>query len=130
MPTLEQLVSLNKRLAIISNTPDYIVDYQLKHFNLRRFFKIIIGLGEDQTICKPEPTGINLALDFFLKNNKLHEEKSIVEMKSNAIMIGDSKVDILAAHNAKIKSCLIVRRKLRSITEVKKCIQRKKQQNS
>lgn len=119
VPTLDKLMDTGKKMGMISNTPDYIVEYQLNHFNLKKYFEMVFGLGEDQTICKPGPTGINMTLDFFLEKSKPQEMKTIESIKEKSIMVGDSPVDIIAAHRAGIKSCLIIRIKDRDLNKIK-----------
>ncbi len=88
----------NKRLAICSNTSDYIVDYFLKHFKINEFFHDIFSMGgNNQEFAKPSPKGILTILEKFKFNSG----------RSTAIMVGDSVNDIKAAQAANISSCLI-----------------------
>lgn len=119
LQVLKELSRLNKKMGIISNTPENIIEYQLKHFKIKKYFDIVVGLGEDQTICKPEPTGINIALKYFLETEQNKREKSIKNIQSETIMIGDSIVDIISANRAKVKSCLILRKKHYYTEEIK-----------
>jgi len=117
--TLKELSNLNKRMGIISNTPDYIVKYQLNFFNINKYFEVIVGLGEDQTICKPEPTGINIAINHFIDSKRNNKENAFEKIKSETIMIGDSIIDIISAHKANIKSCLLIRKRAQDIDYIK-----------
>jgi len=88
----------NKKLAICTNTADYIVDYFLKHFKIDNYFQDVFSMGgNNQEFAKPSPKGILKILEKFKFNSR----------KNNAIMIGDSINDIKAAQAANISSCLI-----------------------
>ncbi len=91
----------NKKLAIVSNTADYIVDYVLEEFNLNPFFEVVFGLGSEKTqdMAKPSPEGINFVLNTLSYTNG----------NKKAIMIGDSIVDVFAAKRANIDACLLTR---------------------
>ncbi len=119
LQVLKELSRLNKRMGIISNTPDYIVEYQLNFFNINKYFDVIVGLGEDQTTCKPEPTGINIALNHFSESKRNNRENIIEKIKSKTVMIGDSIIDIISAHRANIKSCLLIRKGTYDIDYIK-----------
>lgn len=101
-PVLEKLYIENKKLAIITNTADYIVDFILEKFKIESFFHEVFGLSyaKDQSIAKPSPKGILSVL------KKLNFKKS---KNSSALMVGDSKADIFAAKRAHINACLIKR---------------------
>jgi len=98
---LDQIKNLNKKMGLISNTADYIVNFFLKKFKLSYYFQETLGLDneKDQSMAKPSPNGI-LHILKSLKYNPKH---------SKAIMIGDSHVDIFAAKRAKITACLLKR---------------------
>ncbi len=92
----------NKKLAICSNTADYIVDFFLKYFKINNIFHEIFSMGgANQECAKPSPKGILTILEKF----------DFDPQNETAIMIGDSIHDVLAAHKAKISSCLIDRQK-------------------
>lgn len=100
----------NKKLAICTNTADYIVDFFLKHFKINHYFHETFSMGDaNQEFAKPSSKGILVILkkfDFDPQNN-------------TAIMIGDSIHDIRAAKEAKISSCLIDRQKRNEIRRYK-----------
>ena len=98
---LNRLKDAGKKIAIISNAADYIVDYIVQKFQILDIFDDIFGLGfdKDQAIAKPSPFGILKVL------KKLNFNSD----KSKAIMIGDSRLDIYAAKRANISACLIKR---------------------
>ncbi|MFX1596428.1 MAG: HAD family hydrolase, partial [Promethearchaeota archaeon] len=91
----------NKKLAICTNTADYIVEFFLNYFKINHYFNEIFSLGSkiDQQFAKPSSDGILNILKKF--------DYDPIEKK--AIMIGDSIHDIAAAKKAKIASCLILR---------------------
>lgn len=91
VPTLLKLKSIKDlKMGIVTNTPMFIAKEELMHYDLIRFFDEIIGLGENQEICKPEPDGI---IQILSRLNCNHE---------NTIYIGDSLVDLLAAKRANV----------------------------
>ncbi len=98
---LKRFLNAGKKMAIISNAADYIVDFILKKFKIGNIFHATFGLGfdKDQALAKPSPNGILGVLDKLNYNPE----------KSNALMIGDSKVDVFAAKRANINACLIKR---------------------
>jgi len=98
---LDKLLDADKKLAIVSNTARYIVDYVLEKFDIKHYFLEILGLGDEneQEIAKPSPDGINMIL------NKLNFNLN----ESTALMIGDSISDISAAKRANINACLLIR---------------------
>ncbi len=92
----------NKKLAIVSNTAYYIVEFILKKFGIINFFHETFSLGyynNDQELAKPSPKGVLTILDKFKYDPK----------ESKAILVGDSKFDIIAAKKADIYACLIRR---------------------
>ncbi|MFX1426139.1 MAG: HAD family hydrolase [Promethearchaeota archaeon] len=94
-----------KKLAIVSNTSDYVVEYILEKFNISSFFQDFFSMGFkiDEEFAKPSPHGILSIL------KKLHYDQDT----HRAIMIGDSMSDIIAAKRANISACLIKRNTLR-----------------
>jgi len=98
---LNELINAGKKLAIVSNSADYIIEYILINFYIKDFFHEILGLGfdKDQEIAKPSPAGILSVL------KKLNYNSN----DSEAIMIGDSILDVFAAKRAGITACLIKR---------------------
>ena len=98
---IKELYSKNRKMAIVSNAADYIVEYIIDIFGVNKYFDVLFGLGfdKDQDIAKPSPVGILKVLEAlnFNPNN------------SKAITIGDSMLDIYAAKKASITACLIKR---------------------
>jgi len=98
---LTSIYRAGKKMALISNTADYIVDYILDKFNIQNYFNHVFGLGfeKDQSVAKPSPDGILSIL------NSLDYKPD----SCKAMMVGDSMVDVYAAKRANIDACLIVR---------------------
>jgi len=94
-----------KRLGIVTNTANYVVDFILKKFKIAHFFQNIFSMGakNDQEFAKPSPSGIISILENFHYDGNDHK----------ALMIGDSMSDIIAAKKANIFACLIKRDKKR-----------------
>ncbi len=89
------------RVALISNTADYVVDYMLKEFKLEGFFQEVFALSSEYTqeYAKPSPLGVQIILE-----NLDYDPK-----KSRAVLVGDSQADIIAAKKARIEAILIRR---------------------
>ncbi|MFW9880547.1 MAG: HAD family hydrolase [Candidatus Thorarchaeota archaeon] len=102
-PVLERILNHkdSKKIGIVTNTANYIVNYILKKFKISKYFQEIFCMGfkNDQKFAKPSPSGILSILKKFQYDQNTH----------NAIMIGDSISDIIAAKKANISACLIKR---------------------
>lgn len=90
---LAELHSRGKKIALITSTGHESLALVMDRYNIRHLFDIIVT-GDDVAHIKPDPEGIFLALD------KLRVRPS------QAVMLGDTHNDILAAHNAGIHSAL------------------------
>jgi len=77
-------------LAIASSSPRKIINFVIKQFKLKSYFKIIVS-GDDFKKSKPHP-------EIFLKCARLFKEKP-----SNILVIEDSISGIQAARRAKMK---------------------------
>ena len=98
-PTLQKLrIVPGLKLGIVTNTPDFIALHELDAYGLSGFFDAVLGLGEDQSMCKPAPTGILMIME------------TLQASPEKTVYIGDSMVDMNAAHNAGIQSMLIHRK--------------------
>ena len=76
---------------------------ELEAYSMAEEFEIIVGLGETQDICKPEPDGILMALE------KLGFESSEV------VFVGDSTIDLVAAKRANVAAILLDRSGIKQI---------------
>ncbi len=103
IPTLERLKQiLHLKLGIVTNTPTFLALEELEAYKLAAYFDEIVGLGEDQSICKPEPIGILQIL------------KRLQRKPENTLFIGDSTIDILAGIRAHVHPILIDRESKKS----------------
>lgn len=107
IPALKKLNKSGIKIGIVSNTPDFIVEYELEAFKLQRYFNSVLGLGDDQSICKPEPDGIIMIL------------KDLNCKPSETLFIGDSEVDLIAAQRASVFP-LYINRSEQNIKKLKK----------
>ena len=99
IPTLQKLhANPALKLGIVTNSPDFIADHELEAYDLSRYFDVVLGLGDDQTICKPEPTGILMMME------------TLNATPEKTVYIGDSMIDMIAAERAGIQSMLIHRK--------------------
>lgn len=92
--SLELLKSASYRMAIVTNKPEAFVLPLLKALNLDDYFELIVG-GDTLLSRKPEPEPL------------LYVCEKLGVSKEEAVMVGDSKNDILAAHAAGIESIAV-----------------------
>ena len=93
----EVLLKLKKegfKLGIVTNKLHKLTEYALECIGLNDIFEYIVGF-DDVSKGKPDPEGMNKAMDFFKGN--VH----------NTIYIGDNKSDFDSASNASIDCCLV-----------------------
>ena len=83
-----------RHVALVSNARPTLLSDSLRRNQVEDAFELIIS-GQDVTRLKPDPEGLERALD------------QMGGHKSAAVMIGDSSTDIQAAHNAGIDSILV-----------------------
>ncbi len=82
------------RLAVLTNKPERESRAILDGLNLTDFFDLIYG-GDSLASRKPDPAGIH----------RLIEE--LGSSRPETLMVGDSAVDLAAARNARVSSCLV-----------------------
>jgi phosphoglycolate phosphatase len=91
---LEQLKKSGIMIGVLSNKPSELVRIPLYHFNLSYLMDFIYG-GDSFDERKPSGVPIKRIINYF-------------EVKpENAIIIGDSPIDILAGKDAKIKTMAV-----------------------
>jgi len=90
IPLIRYLHQNGYPLAIASSSPRRVINFVIKQFKLKPYFKIIVS-GDDFKKSKPHP-------EIFLKCAKILKEKP-----SNILVIEDSISGIQAAHRAKMK---------------------------
>ena len=87
--TLENLKKQGFRMAVASSKPKRILDKMIEYFHLNDF-ELVLGTGESNLKNKPDPEPLNYIM------NELHISKK------DAVMVGDTKADIMAGKNARI----------------------------
>lgn len=87
--TLERLEALGLKMAVVTNKPGPFVAPILEKLEIGRFFDLTLG-GEDLPRKKPDPLPL------------LHACERLGASAGEALMVGDSKNDILAAKAAHI----------------------------
>jgi len=92
---IELLHGLKSRskLALVSSSPSVVLEQGVRHNNIQDVFEAIIS-GDDVSRYKPDPESLEKALS------------AMNGVKENAIMVGDTVNDIIAAHNFGIDSVL------------------------
>lgn len=84
----------DKTLMVISNKDHSLVVKTLEHFNIDKYFSKVMG-GDDQNCRKPDSCPINSLLD------------NAGTLTHEAIIIGDSEIDIKAGKLAGILTCAL-----------------------
>ncbi len=92
--TLEFFKKENYFLTVASSKPKRILDKMIKHFNLIEF-DLVLGTEESDFRHKPDPDLIH------------HTLGSLKVKNEDAVIIGDTKADILAGINAKIDTIAV-----------------------
>ena len=86
---LKELRKLGVHIGVVTSKRKDVAIYGLKQFNLDKYVELLIDCN-DVTKYKPDPEGVNKALEYFKIERK------------DALMVGDSKSDMLAGINANI----------------------------
>jgi len=89
--TLHALKTRGYQTALVTNKAEQFLPDLLQHFKINDCFDLILG-GDTLAKNKPDPMQVNFALAHFSVD------------KSQAVMVGDSKNDILAGKNAGLLS--------------------------
>ena len=92
--TLEKLKEQGFRMAVASSKPKRILDKMIEYFHLNDF-ELVLGTGESNLKNKPDPEPLNYIM------NELHISKK------DAVMVGDTKADIMAGKNARIDTIAV-----------------------
>jgi len=95
---LENFKQLNLKMAAVSNASQDCTEFVLELYDLKKYFDII--LGKDYRYldgAKPNPYLIKKALD------------ALEVLPSEALVVGDSASDILAAHGAGVSAVQVMR---------------------
>ncbi|MBI4098388.1 MAG: HAD family hydrolase [Candidatus Levybacteria bacterium] len=91
--TLE-ILKKNYKLGVITNRSKLTIEALFELHKLREYFQITLT-RDDITKHKPHPQGLKTAM------------KKLGVLANEAIYVGDTKIDVDAAHNAKIPCVLI-----------------------
>jgi len=90
-----ELASTFAELGIVTTKTGKYSKVLMEHFNLMKYFKVLVG-REDVDKPKPDAEPIIKALESFNFKGK------------NVYMIGDTKLDLLCAKNAKVNSIAVL----------------------
>lgn len=94
---LRELKRKKTILYVVTNKPQIFSEKILKNLGIRKYFKKIIGgNGREKNRLKPSP--------YYIKKILLRGGVK----SGSALIVGDSKTDILAAKNSKISSCAVL----------------------
>jgi phosphoglycolate phosphatase len=93
--TLAFFLTGGVRLALVTNKPQAAAQTILGHFGLSDSFSVVIGDGDHQLPRKPQPGMLLAALS------------RLGVAAADAIMVGDSTVDIAAARAAHVRSVVV-----------------------
>jgi phosphoglycolate phosphatase len=85
--TLKALKVRGYKIVLITNKAEQFLPDLLNHFKINDYFDLVLG-GDTLTKNKPDPMQIDFSLAHFALE------------KTQAVMVGDSKNDILAGQNA------------------------------
>ena len=92
--TLTHFKNQNIQMCVITNKPEQFTPKVLKANGIDHFFDLVLS-GDSLATKKPDPAQLFFALDFFDVD------------RQRAVMIGDSRSDILAANEAGINSICV-----------------------
>ncbi len=99
VPCLETLKAAGKILVLATCKPEVFAFRIMEHFELEKYFTVMVGSGLDGT-RKHKNEVINEAL---VRLSKITGE-NIIEMKADAIMVGDREQDINGAHEEGVEA--------------------------
>lgn len=100
---LETLKKIGYTLAVLSNKSVSISKEILKQLEVSAFFSLICG-PEDTGTKKPDSRGIDNIINIL--NNGKEPGKAPFE-KTEIMIVGDSKIDVLTGKNSGIKTCYV-----------------------
>ena len=91
---LDELLQRQVKLALVTSRLKFTTDQALEKYDLGKYFGYVVT-ADDVTRHKPDPQSIEIALE------------KIGSVPERSVMIGDSKYDIMCAHNAGVRSVLV-----------------------
>jgi len=89
--TLFSLQDKGYKIALVTNKAEKFLPELLAYFGIDRCFDLLLG-GDTLAKNKPDPMQVNYACDYFKVD------------KSQAVMVGDSRNDIVAGQSAPVKT--------------------------
>ncbi|WP_345992720.1 HAD family hydrolase [Sulfurimonas sp. HSL-1716] len=101
-----ELASKNARVGVVTTKTGKYSKLLMEHFNVMKHFEILIG-REDVKNPKPHAEPIQKAIDFLRVD------------KEDCWMIGDTRMDLISAKNAGIKSVAVIS-EYEAVEELKK----------
>jgi phosphoglycolate phosphatase len=87
--TLDYLISLDKKIAVVTNKPIDFTTCILDNLGLSKYFSLVLG-GDSITNKKPHPEPLLLVM------------KRLAAAASKTLMVGDSSIDCEAARGAEV----------------------------
>lgn len=99
VPCLETLKTAGKTLVLATCKPEVFAFRIMKHFELEKYFTVMVGSGLDGTRKYKN----EVIEEVFARLSEITNE-DIIEMKADAIMVGDREQDINGAHEAGIEA--------------------------
>lgn len=96
---LETLKAAGKTLVLATCKPEVFALKIMKHFELEKYFTVMVGSGLDGTRKYK-----NQVIDEVFARLSDITNEDIIEMKADAIMVGDREQDINGAHEAGIEA--------------------------
>lgn len=96
---LEALKAAGKTLVLATCKPEVFAFRIIKHFELEKYFTVMVGSGLDGTRKHKD----EVIEEVFARLSEIIKD-DIIEMKADAIMVGDREEDINGAHKAGIEA--------------------------
>ncbi len=96
-PDIGALNKLEGRIGLVSNTPRSIAELELKRAGIRHLFREIFATQYNEKHSKPHPYGIHKVLE------------KLKVAPENAIMVGDSELDVMAGTAAGTHTAHLIR---------------------
>jgi len=95
MAVLEKCRSSNRKLGIVTSSTRRVVNKFLKDHKIEKYFGVVVT-ADDITNFKPHPEPVFTALT------------ALSSLAEDTLFVGDSSVDMLAAHNAGLHKALFL----------------------
>ena len=99
---IRKLKGNRKKLAVASSKPTVFVERILEHFDIRRYFDVVVGSELDGTRVEKEEVVKEALRQLYGENREEWEEK-----KKKTVMVGDRKFDVAGAKAQGIRSVAV-----------------------